>query len=949
MNNSKKNGSMRADDQSATSTVNSAATSVLDDRIEKQRKGYNATSAADREAKERTRQASNKPGTYRGPATKLGTDSLKDAPGGARHEPRRSGSNREEDSATNYMPPRKPSRNNSKVVKGNVLSALETLEQAVLVSIPNTSPKARVSPKSLQNKDNGATKQLQLTEQQLAAKTQANARPVDASVSKRSAPSSLNRMEADIAAKNKARSSPPNGTSVKRLNRMEADLEAKNRAKASPSATATKRMNQMEADLAAKTKARSSPSSATTKRLNKLEDDVAAKAHAKASRDITVAAAGVMSSGVASPHLQALQSVEGDLLMAKNAARPGATSVNGIDSRVSTKLGASQGRGGSRTSRSSASFSSEREERIAFKTGIPLASNEDPEEGQSVVKTQSFKPENLSKMPEGAKDLHVVKKGQESALARKEYMWDMDSYDDDDEEGGRLAVAVAVKEYEDEDVFIPSAVEYDPDAKPPMYKNRRFRVYGLLGCILSILFLGTAIGILALQEQQKIAPVQVVPTGAPTCERCGLGIEEQLELEVGSEKLYDPSTAEYMAKEWIIYEDSLALLPMDANLVQRFLLAAFYFETHMASEWLSCNRQGEADANETCSFQRITSIFPLAYESVPGVRWLSSNHECDWSGVRCDELNQTRVIDLPGQEIAGTFPAVLTRLPYVQTLTLAWNNFTGQLPESIGNMKHLLNFEVQYNQFTGNIPLTWSNVKNLQLINFGGNLLSGQLPTEVGYLRNIKGMFLYENSLTGSFPDEFAQVSLLTYARFQRNMMSGTIPTMLADMRLHEFWIQHNPVRGTIPSELGKLSNYMFDLRLFNTELVGSVPEEIYDLTSLWRLDLHESNYVGTISTKIGNLKDLSVFRINDNRFTGTLPTELSSLPALNKVNFSFNRFNGTVPSGMCDIKAPNGTLKSLEADCLANPISGLPLVTCECCDSCCSPESEECAFDDAK
>lgn len=180
-------------------------------------------------------------------------------------------------------------------------------------------------------------------------------------------------------------------------------------------------------------------------------------------------------------------------------------------------------------------------------------------------------------------------------------------------------------------------------------------------------------------------------------------------------------------------------------------------------------------------------------------------------------------------------------------------------------------------------------------------------------------------------------------------MMSGTIPTMLADMRLHEFWIQHNPVRGTIPSELGKLSNYMFDLRLFNTELVGSVPEEIYDLTSLWRLDLHESNYVGTISTKIGNLKDLSVFRINDNRFTGTLPTELSSLPALNKVNFSFNRFNGTVPSGMCDIKAPNGTLKSLEADCLANPISGLPLVTCECCDSCCSPESEECAFDDAK
>ena len=164
-------------------------------------------------------------------------------------------------------------------------------------------------------------------------------------------------------------------------------------------------------------------------------------------------------------------------------------------------------------------------------------------------------------------------------------------------------------------------------------------------------------------------------------------------------------------------------------------------------------------------------------------------------------------------------------------------------------------------------------------------------------------------------------------------------------MRLNEFWIQRNPVVGTIPSELGRLSNHMMDLRIYDTKMEGTVPEELYELTNLWRWDLHTSNFTGTISPKIGNLTSLSIFRINDNRFTGPLPTELESLPSLKTLNFSYNRFNGSVPIGLCDKKAPDGSLQFLEADCLASPISGLTLITCACCDSCCSPDSEECVF----
>jgi hypothetical protein len=201
---------------------------------------------------------------------------------------------------------------------------------------------------------------------------------------------------------------------------------------------------------------------------------------------------------------------------------------------------------------------------------------------------------------------------------------------------------------------------------------------------------------------------------------------------------------------------------MDENLIQRFLLAAFYFETHILGDWRSCNRPSEENPEDTCSFQKIVSILPLEFEGVPAIRWLSSEHECKWAGISCDELNQTRTIDLSGQDLQGTFPAVLTRLPYLQSIQFAWNNFSGPLPDSIGTMNHLLNFEVQYNQFTGNIPSTWSNAKNFQLMNFANNFLSGELTSAVGLLRNLKGMFLYDNMITGTLPDEFAQVSLLS-------------------------------------------------------------------------------------------------------------------------------------------------------------------------------------------
>lgn len=70
--------------------------------------------------------------------------------------------------------------------------------------------------------------------------------------------------------------------------------------------------------------------------------------------------------------------------------------------------------------------------------------------------------------------------------------------------------------------------------------------------------------------------------------------------------------------------------PTALNLVQRFLLAVFYFETNKSGEWLSCNAPSPAEPEETCLFQQLIDVNPHKYRSLPSYKWLSGEHECNW-------------------------------------------------------------------------------------------------------------------------------------------------------------------------------------------------------------------------------------------------------------------------------------------------------------------------------
>jgi hypothetical protein len=423
-------------------------------------------------------------------------------------------------------------------------------------------------------------------------------------------PSTLHQLEADVASKTRAAASAPSPSSVRSLSQMEADVQSKQHAR--PSRTG---LSELETDVAAKSVDRSRPSD--------LEDTEA-----------KFRASGQFAPAVSQGARRELDQMEA--VVAKKATDRDSVSYSNMARPGVTQMGADE--------------VSRLDERIAYKTGISMQQEELKEENPDNAKDPvNVKLTNANAVYEDNADaarLAKLKQSLESAKYENSMgnEMNMDGFGADDN-GNKLAIAEAVKD-DDDDIFIPAAIEYDPDAKPPIYKNRRFRLYAFLGGILLLgLVAGLAFGLLSGSDKDTaVMSDEDGPTSPPTTYRESLGIQDQLELVVGSDKLNDPSTPHYQAMEWVIHEDKLQLAADNPNLVQRFLMVLFYMQTTQGGDWRSCGRDDSADS--FCLYQKLVSIFPHEYAGIPWIRWLSDESECHWAGVLCDEFDTVRAIDL---------------------------------------------------------------------------------------------------------------------------------------------------------------------------------------------------------------------------------------------------------------------------------------------------------------
>ena len=199
-----------------------------------------------------------------------------------------------------------------------------------------------------------------------------------------------------------------------------------------------------------------------------------------------------------------------------------------------------------------------------------------------------------------------------------------------------LAIAVAVEE-QDTETYLPSAIEFDPDTKPPMYRNRRFRLYLCLMMAAAVVgTVGAALGIV-LTAQDGLPP-QTIPY------RATIGIRENLARIVSLEQLDDVSSPYKKAMDWITLTDPMAVTPDSSNFLNRFVLAYLYYATSQKKPWTSDCAPSDS-TNENC-----IDVFPRntaeeKYFNRTATKWFTNTDECEWAGVICDGFHQIRSIE----------------------------------------------------------------------------------------------------------------------------------------------------------------------------------------------------------------------------------------------------------------------------------------------------------------
>ena len=115
-------------------------------------------------------------------------------------------------------------------------------------------------------------------------------------------------------------------------------------------------------------------------------------------------------------------------------------------------------------------------------------------------------------------------------------------------------------------------------------------------------------------------------------------------------------------------------------------------------------------------------------------------------------------------------------------------------------------------------------------------------------------------------------------------------------------WSSGTPIEDWDGVTVGGTPQRVTALHLSVNELSGTIPAELGSLSNLEFLDLSVNELSGTIPAEMGNLSNLTWLDLSDNQLSGTIPAELGSLSSLRVLSLRGNQLSGCIPEGLRDV-----------------------------------------------
>ena len=179
----------------------------------------------------------------------------------------------------------------------------------------------------------------------------------------------------------------------------------------------------------------------------------------------------------------------------------------------------------------------------------------------------------------------------------------------------------------------------------------------------------------------------------------------------------------------------------------------------------------------------------------------------------------------------------------------------------------------------------------------------------------VTALILDDNGLRGTIPPELGQLTEL------RRLILGEVESDVTPLPspFPRPPIPKNRLDGTIPPALGELTNLEV-LDLSSTGVSGTIPVELGQVASLVRLDLAHNALSGPIPAELGGAANLVELHLGHNRLSGPIPAELGQLIALEYLGLGGNELSGSIPPELGRLK----DLRSLHLQ--GNPLMSGPI-----------------------
>ena len=198
-------------------------------------------------------------------------------------------------------------------------------------------------------------------------------------------------------------------------------------------------------------------------------------------------------------------------------------------------------------------------------------------------------------------------------------------------------------------------------------------------------------------------------------------------------------------------------------------------------------------------------------------------------------------------------------------------------------------------------------IYNLSSRNIGDCLLTKKIPLGDFKTGNVYTLYLNENETEVRRQQE--KDALIAFYKATNGDNWTRNDNWCSDKPLEEWYgvscssegvsniyIAQNNLKGTLPAELGNLTN-LRELLLFSGNLEGNIPPELGNLTKLSYLSLSYNELIGNIPSELGNLTaaDKLDIDLSYNKLTGTIPKSFDNLTNLTSFLINDNYLSGSI------------------------------------------------------